>query len=105
MESQPGSLLISSYSEFWRGQVLKGTRARLPGDLAEELPTLLWLYHMGIVFFWIHDSSPKQIKTWRLMEQTVEIITRLMTIASLPLMRPIRRSTLRLLTSLREDVG
>jgi Tetracyclin repressor-like, C-terminal domain len=52
--------------------VLKGTRARLPGDLAEELPTLLWLYHMGIVLFWIHDSSPKQIKTWRLMEQTTD---------------------------------
>jgi AcrR family transcriptional regulator len=101
----PESEAVRKESIEWFSGVLKGTRARLPGDLAEELPTLLWLYHMGIVLFWIHDSSPKQTKTWRLMEQTVEIITRLITIASLPLMRPIRRSTLRLLTSLREDVS
>src|SRR5688572_23024848 len=36
-------------------EVVKGARARIPSDLAAELPALLWLYHMGIVLFWIHD--------------------------------------------------
>jgi AcrR family transcriptional regulator len=89
----------------WFAEVLKGAKTKIPADLARELPTLLWLYHMGIVLFWIHDQSAKQIKTWRLMEHTVEIITRMIAMASLPLMYPLRKSTLRLLASLRDDVA
>jgi AcrR family transcriptional regulator len=87
----------------WFARVLNGTKTKIPSDLSEELPVLLWLYHMGVVLFWIHDSSPKQVKTWRLMEQTIEIITRLISIASLPLMRPLRKSTLKLLADLRKE--
>jgi AcrR family transcriptional regulator len=84
-------------------EVVKGAKAKIPDDFAAELPLLLWLYQMGIVLFWIHDSSPKQRKTRQLMEQTVEIIVRLITLASLPLMRPLRKSVLQLVASLRED--
>ncbi|HWQ32642.1 MAG TPA: TetR family transcriptional regulator [Blastocatellia bacterium] len=84
-------------------EVVKGAKTKVPGDLAAELPLLLWLYQMGIILFWIHDSSPKQRKTRWLMEQTVEIIVRLITLASLPLMRPLRKSTLHLLAGLREE--
>jgi hypothetical protein len=40
----------------------KGTHSK---DLRAELPYLLWVYHMGIVLFWIHDSSPKHRRTYR----------------------------------------
>ena len=30
------------------------------------MPYLLWLYHMGVILFWIHDSSPKHRRTYRL---------------------------------------
>jgi AcrR family transcriptional regulator len=94
---------VRKESIAWYAEVLKGTKTKIPADLIEELPTLLWLYHMGIVLFWIHDRSPGQIKTWRLMEHTVEIITRMISMASLPLMYPLRKSTVRLIASLRED--
>jgi AcrR family transcriptional regulator len=89
----------------WFAEVLKGTKTKIPADLARELPTLLWLYHMGIVLFWIHDRSAKQVKTWRLMEHTVEIITRMISMASLPLMYPLRKSTLQLVAALRDDAA
>jgi hypothetical protein len=98
----PESEAVRKESIEWFAEILKGTKTNIPTDLAGELPFLLWLYHMGITLFWIHDSSPKQAKTWRLMEETAEMITRLISIASLPLMRPFRKSTLRLLASLRE---
>ncbi|MCI0336717.1 MAG: TetR family transcriptional regulator [Acidobacteria bacterium] len=101
----PDSEAVRMESIEWFAEVLKGTKTKIPPDLARELPTLLWLYHMGIVLFWIHDRSAKQVKTWRLMEQTVEIISRLISIASLPLMRPLRKSTLQMLATLREDVA
>jgi len=82
--------------------VVDGARTRIPGDLRAELPNLLWLYHMGIVLFWIHDTSPDRRRTSRLMERSVEVIVKLIGIASLPFMLPVRRAALRLLAALRE---
>jgi AcrR family transcriptional regulator len=84
-------------------EVVGGAKQKIPQDLEAELPTLLWLYHMGVVLFWIHDNSAKQKKTRRLTERTVEIVTRLIQLASLPLMGPLRKSVLRLVTELREE--
>ncbi|HKQ73962.1 MAG TPA: TetR family transcriptional regulator [Blastocatellia bacterium] len=82
-------------------EVVKGAKTKIPPDLEAELPTLLWLYHMGIVLFWIHDDSIRQDKTRRLMESSVEIVVRLIQLASLPLMGPLRKSVLKTLTDLR----
>ena len=82
--------------------VVDGARMRIPRDLRAELPHLLWLYHMGIILFWIHDSSPDRRRTWRLMKRSVELVVKLVGIASLPFMLPVRRAALRLLATLRE---
>ena len=82
-------------------EVVKGARTNVPSDLEAELPGLLWLYHMGIVLFWIHDNSNGQEKTRKLMERTVEIVVRLIQLASLPLMRPLRKSVLKTLADVR----
>ena len=78
------------------------TKARMPPDLRAELPYLLWLYHMGIILFWIHDSSPKQARTFRLIDRTVDLIDKLISLASNPRMRPVRRKALFLVQELRE---
>ena len=78
------------------------TKARIPGDLRAELPYLLWLYHMGIILFWIHDGSPKRARTYRLIDQTVDLLDKLITLASNPLMRPVRKRALKLVAELRD---
>lgn len=75
---------------------------RLPRDLEAELPDLLWMYHMGIVLFWIHDRSPGRARTWMLMERTVDLVARLVGVSTLPLMGPLRKSVLRLVADLRD---
>jgi AcrR family transcriptional regulator len=82
--------------------VVRGAKAKIPPDLGAELPALLWLYHMGVVLFWIHDDSSGQHRTRRLMEHTVEIVVRLIQLASLSPMRPLRKSVLKMLADLRE---
>jgi len=77
-------------------------RARIPADLRAELPYLLWLYHMGVILFWIHDSSPKRRRTYRLIDQTVDLLDKLISLASNPLMRPVRKRALGLVKELRE---
>ena len=89
-------------------QVIEGSKSRIPKDLLAELPYLLWVYHMGIILFWIHDSSPKHRRTYRLVNHTVDLLDKLITLASNPLMRPLRKQALRLVTELRdaaEDLG
>lgn len=74
---------------------------RIPKDLRNELPNLLWLYEMSIVLFWIHDTSPERRRTWRLMERSVDLVVKLIGLASLPFMGPVRRAALRLVAELR----
>ena len=83
-------------------KVLEGSKARIPKDLRAELPYLLWVYHIGIVLFWIHDPSPKHRRTYRLVNHTVDLLDRLIHLASNPFMRPLRKQALRLIEEIRE---
>jgi AcrR family transcriptional regulator len=82
-------------------ELVSDSRTRLPSDLKGELPYLLWLYHMGIILFWIHDQSPKRARTYYVIERTVDLIDRLITLASNPLMRPLRKKSLQFVAELR----
>ena len=83
-------------------QVVRKAKTRIPEDLRTELPYLLWLYHMGIILFWIHDSSRKRARTHRLIDHTVDLVDRLISLASNPLMRPLRKKALSVMDELRE---
>ena len=84
-------------------QLVAQTRLRIPNDLRAELPYLLWLYHMGIILCWIHDSSSKRSRTYRLIDQTVDLLDKLISLASNPLMRPVRKRALKLVADLRDS--
>jgi len=47
-------------------------------------------------------SSPKHRRTYRLINRTVELVDRLIHLASNPFMRPLRKQALRLLDELRD---
>ena len=84
--------------------LVAGSKARIPDELRAELPYLLWLYHMGIILFWIHDTSSKRARTYRLIDQTVDLLDKLVSLASNPLMLPVRKKALKLVAELREDL-
>jgi AcrR family transcriptional regulator len=86
-------------------KVLDDSKTRIPKDLRTELPYLLWVYHMGIVLFWIHDKSPKHRRTYRLIDHTVDLLDKLISLASNPFMRPLRKQALRLVDELREGIS
>jgi hypothetical protein len=85
--------------------VVDGSNTSVPKDLRAELPYLLWVYHMGITLFWIHDRSPKHRRTYRLVDHTVDLVAKLITLASNPLMRPLRKQALKLVDELREGIA
>lgn len=83
-------------------QVVSGSDAKVPSDIAAELPLLLWLYQMGILYFWIFDRSQGRLRTLEVIDQTTDLIVRLIGLANLPVLRGSRRRALALVRSIAE---
>jgi len=84
------------------GQVVNGSDARVPADIAEMLPLTLWLYQMGILYFWIFDRSPGRLRTLEVIDETTDLIVRLVGLANLPVLRGSRKRVLGLMKSIVE---
>jgi len=67
-------------------RAVDGSDLRVHRDLRPHLARLLWLFQMGVVFFWIHDASPGQARTRRVVEASLALLGRLLplTAARLP---------------------
>lgn len=81
-------------------RALEGSRTPGPSDLRRHLPHLLWMFQMGIILFWINDSSRGQAKTKILLDKSLDVVTRLIKLSGLPLTGPIRRSVIQLMDAL-----
>jgi AcrR family transcriptional regulator len=87
---------VALYSE-----VLTHSTARPERALADALPELLWLYHLGVVLYWVHDRSAGNERTHLLVDRTVPMVDRLVRLSRLPVLRPLAREAVDLLGVLR----
>ena len=83
--------------------VIDGSTAKLDRELRKDLPELLWLAWMGVILFWVHDKSPDQRRTRRLIDGVVPLIDRLVSLSRVPVLRPALRQVLALIDSVRRD--
>jgi AcrR family transcriptional regulator len=96
-ESSPTrSAAIALYAE-----VIEGAHVRVPADLRDRLPELLWLYSMGIILYWVHDSSPGCAKTYRLIDSTVPLAERLIRLSRLRALNSVTRQLTTIIDDLR----
>ena len=84
-------------------KVTDGSKEKLPDDIKDALPYCLWLYSMSIIGFWLHDTSINQTKTTRLIELTSDLIANAVLLMSLPLLKPLRSTVLKLIAEFRLD--
>lgn len=68
-------------------RVLEGSNLKVPAGLRGELPELLWLAQMGMVLFWVYDSSEHQRRTRELATRMVPVLDRLLRLTRLPVVR------------------
>jgi AcrR family transcriptional regulator len=68
-------------------RVVEGSDLKVATALREELPELLWLLHMGVVLFWVHDDSEEQRRTRVLVAGMVPLVDRAVRLTRLPLVR------------------
>ncbi len=81
--------------------VVDGASVKLDERLRGELPELLWLAHMGITLYWVHDRSPDQAKTRLLIDRATPLVGRLVEISRLPVLRSVTHDVLDLVRALR----
>lgn len=70
---------------------------RLPEDIRAILPTALWALHMALLLYFIHDTSPNQHRTRKLVDGVLALIVRMLALAKFPLLKPVRGSLFALL--------
>lgn len=87
----------------WFRRILTDCGIRIPRDLEPHLPGVLWLFQMGVIFFWVIDDSLNQSRTTRLLELAVKCVVFLVRASALPLMRPVRKTVLELLLIVNGD--
>lgn len=81
----------------WFQGILNDSGIRVPQDLAFHLPDVLWMFQMGVIYFWITDDSHGQRRTDRLLVLGAKTVTFLLKIAGLPLTRPLRKVAVELI--------
>lgn len=70
---------------------------RLPKDIRELLPAALWAAHMGILLYFIYDQSPDQARTRKLIDGVTRLVVRVLGVAKMAIMKPLRGSLISLL--------
>ena len=75
-------------------EVLTGSVIKADERLYRELPELLWLAHMGIVLYWVHDRSAQQQQTKMLVDRVAPVMERFVALSRF---RPFRAPLYQLL--------
>jgi AcrR family transcriptional regulator len=70
---------------------------KLPDDVRAVLPVALWAAHMGILLYFIYDQSPDQARTRKLIDGVTRLIVRLLGLAKMAILKPLRGSLISLL--------
>lgn len=80
---------------------------KLPGDVRTMLPVVLWALHMGVLLYFIYDQSVEHARTRKLIEGAIRMVVRVLSIAKLAVMKPVRGSLFSLLreTELFAEIG
>ncbi|MGI5457282.1 TetR/AcrR family transcriptional regulator [Streptomyces sp. CA-249302] len=80
-------------------EVLAGaTKTKVPEELRDILPELMWLSQMGLVLYWIFDRTEGRERTYRLAERGAKLTTRGVSLARFRVLRPLVREVHELFT-------
>ena len=69
----------------------------MPEEIRQILPSALWALHMGVLLYFIYDDSSQQGRTHRLVDGGLTLLTRLLALAKLPFLKPIRGGVIEIL--------
>ncbi|MEV7736723.1 TetR family transcriptional regulator [Streptomyces sp. NPDC088921] len=94
-ESEPARVeAIAVHREVLRG----ATKTKVPEELRDILPELMWLSQMGLVLYWIFDRTEGRERSYRLAERGAKLTARGVSLARFRVLRPLVREVHELFT-------
>ncbi|MEU6303403.1 TetR/AcrR family transcriptional regulator [Streptomyces chartreusis] len=80
-------------------EVLAGaTKTKVPDELRDILPELMWLSQMGLVLYWIFDRTEGRERSYGLAERGAKLTARGVSLARFRVLRPLVREVHELFT-------
>lgn len=70
-------------------EVLAGAKTKVPEELREVLPELMWLSQMGLVLYWVFDRTESRERSYRLAERGARLTARGVSLSRFRLLRPL----------------
>ena len=67
--------------------MIAGSDTKVAKALRDELSWLLWLYSLGIILFWVQDTSDGAARTRLLAQRTAPMVVRAIGFARMPVLR------------------
>ena len=73
-------------------EVIAGSNLKASAVLRPHLAKILWLYQMGVILFWVNDTSEGQERTRNLIGLSLGLIEKFIRASALPFMRGLNQS-------------
>ncbi|WP_307624206.1 TetR/AcrR family transcriptional regulator [Streptomyces sp. V3I7] len=70
-------------------EVLAGSKAKVPAELRDVLPDLMWLSQMGLVLYWVFDRTEDRERSYRLAERGARLTALGVSLARFRVLRPL----------------
>ncbi|MYY11977.1 TetR family transcriptional regulator [Streptomyces sp. SID4919] len=84
-------------------EVLAGSKAKVPDDLADIVPEMLWLAQMGLVLYWVFDRSEGHERSRKLARRGARLTARGVSLARFRVLRPLVREVYELFADFRPE--
>lgn len=85
----------------WFDKLLETSDITIPADLRPELPGMLWMFQMGVIYLWVTDESSSQRRTTLVLELGANAVSGLLRLANLPFTGGLRRQALDLIAAVK----
>ncbi|GBF50429.1 transcriptional regulator, TetR family [Leptospira ryugenii] len=81
---------------------MESSNQKLSKEISVNLPELIWLYQLGIIYFWVFKSELKRERTVQVVDESLDLIFRLIRISNLPLLKSFFSSLFRFIRLVRD---
>ena len=81
--------------------VQDASRATVPPEFRDTLPSALTLAHLLLALFWVYDTSPDQVRTTTLLTRGLKLLRVALPLARVPVLRAPLRELLALVAEVR----
>lgn len=83
-------------------EIVQNSGVSVPKDLAPFVPEALWMYQMGLIYFWLTDESDGQSRSRKLIDISAKTVAGLLELASMPLTKTLRKPVVEMMQILME---